>query len=46
LAGWTSWSTTPGVCYNGESWQVTDQEWDDVFDLNVRALWRCGPPLT
>jgi NAD(P)-dependent dehydrogenase (short-subunit alcohol dehydrogenase family) len=29
-----------GVCYHGESWQVTDQEWDDVFDLNVRALWR------
>ena len=31
-----------GVCYHGESWQVTDQEWDDVFDLNVRALWRCS----
>jgi NAD(P)-dependent dehydrogenase (short-subunit alcohol dehydrogenase family) len=31
-----------GVCYHGESWQVTDREWDDVFDLNVRALWRCS----
>ena len=31
-----------GVCYHGESWQVTDAEWDDVFDLNVRALWRCS----
>ena len=31
-----------GVCYHGESWQVTDDEWDDVFDLNVRALWRCS----
>jgi len=31
-----------GVCYHGESWQVTDEEWDDVFDLNVRALWRCS----
>ncbi len=31
-----------GVCYHAESWQVTDQEWDDVFDLNVRALWRCS----
>ena len=30
-----------GVCYHGESWSVTDAEWDDVFDLNVRALWRC-----
>ena len=31
-----------GVCYHGESWSVTDAEWDDVFDLNVRALWRCS----
>ncbi len=31
-----------GVCYHGESWEVTDAEWDDVFDLNVRALWRCS----
>jgi NAD(P)-dependent dehydrogenase (short-subunit alcohol dehydrogenase family) len=31
-----------GVCYHGESWQVSDEEWDDVFDLNVRALWRCS----
>jgi NAD(P)-dependent dehydrogenase (short-subunit alcohol dehydrogenase family) len=31
-----------GVCYHGESWSVTDAEWDNVFDLNVRALWRCS----
>ena len=31
-----------GVCYHGESWSVTDEEWDGVFDLNVRALWRCS----
>jgi len=31
-----------GVCYHGESWQVTDEQWADVFDLNVRALWQCS----
>jgi NAD(P)-dependent dehydrogenase (short-subunit alcohol dehydrogenase family) len=31
-----------GVCYHGESWSVTDEEWDGVFDLNVRALWQCS----
>jgi NAD(P)-dependent dehydrogenase (short-subunit alcohol dehydrogenase family) len=31
-----------GVCYHGESWSVTDEEWDGLFDLNVRALWRCS----
>jgi NAD(P)-dependent dehydrogenase (short-subunit alcohol dehydrogenase family) len=29
-----------GVCYHNESWDVTDEEWDGVFDLNVRALWQ------
>jgi NAD(P)-dependent dehydrogenase (short-subunit alcohol dehydrogenase family) len=31
-----------GVCYHNESWDVTDEEWADVFDLNVRALWQCS----
>jgi len=31
-----------GVCIHKESWQVTDDEWNQVFDLNVRALWRCS----
>ena len=31
-----------GVCYHADSWQVTDDEWDQVFDLNVRALWKCS----
>lgn len=31
-----------GVCYHNPSWDVTDQEWDGVFDLNVRALWQCS----
>jgi NAD(P)-dependent dehydrogenase (short-subunit alcohol dehydrogenase family) len=31
-----------GVCYHNESWQVTDEEWAGVFDLNVRALWQCS----
>jgi NAD(P)-dependent dehydrogenase (short-subunit alcohol dehydrogenase family) len=31
-----------GVGYHNESWNVTDQEWDHVFDVNVRALWQCS----
>ena len=31
-----------GVCYHGDSWDVTDEQWDQVFDLNVRALWKCS----
>ena len=29
-----------GVCFHAESWDVTDEEFDGVFDLNVRALWK------
>ena len=29
-----------GTCYHNPSFHVTEQEWDDVFDLNVKALWR------
>ena len=31
-----------GLCIHNESWQVTDDEWAQVFDLNVRALWKCS----
>ena len=31
-----------GTCVHKESWQVTDDEWNQVFDLNVRALWKCS----
>ncbi len=31
-----------GVCFHNASWEVTDEEWDSVFDLNVRALWQCS----
>ncbi|WP_216893293.1 SDR family NAD(P)-dependent oxidoreductase [Nocardia alni] len=31
-----------GICYHNDSWNVTDAEWDEVFDLNVRALWKCS----
>ena len=31
-----------GVCIHKPSWDVTDHEWADVFDLNVRALWQCS----
>ena len=31
-----------GTCYHGESWVVTDEQWDEVFDLNVKALWACS----
>jgi NAD(P)-dependent dehydrogenase (short-subunit alcohol dehydrogenase family) len=29
-----------GTCFHAESWDVTDEEWAAVFDLNVRALWK------
>jgi NAD(P)-dependent dehydrogenase (short-subunit alcohol dehydrogenase family) len=29
-----------GVCYHADSFDVTDEQWDGVFDLNVRALWK------
>src|SRR5699024_6875326 len=31
-----------GTCYHAPAFDVTDQEWDDVFDLNVKALWRAA----
>ncbi|HEY3607967.1 MAG TPA: glucose 1-dehydrogenase [Pseudonocardiaceae bacterium] len=31
-----------GTCFHNESWQVTDSEWAEVFDVNVRALWKCS----
>ncbi len=29
-----------GTCYHNESFAVTDEEWQSVWDLNVRALWK------
>lgn len=29
-----------GICFHRSSWEVPDSEWDQVFDLNVRALWK------
>ena len=31
-----------GACYHAESYAVTEDEWDTVWDLNVRALWKCS----
>jgi len=31
-----------GTCFHRPALQVPDEEWDQVFDLNVRALWRCS----
>ncbi|OZE80016.1 3-oxoacyl-ACP reductase [Rhodococcus sp. 15-649-1-2] len=31
-----------GTCYHNDSWDVTENEWDNVFDLNVKALWECS----
>ena len=31
-----------GICYHRDSWDVPDDEWDHVFDLNVRALFKCS----
>jgi NAD(P)-dependent dehydrogenase (short-subunit alcohol dehydrogenase family) len=30
-----------GTAIHRESWDVTDDEWAQVFDLNVRSLWKC-----
>jgi len=29
-----------GTCYHAPSFEVTDEQWANVFDLNVRALWK------
>lgn len=29
-----------GICFHNDSWDVTDEEWDSVYNLNVRALWK------
>ncbi|MFE0906533.1 SDR family NAD(P)-dependent oxidoreductase [Streptomyces rochei] len=29
-----------GTCHHAPSFEVTDEEWANVFDLNVRALWK------
>jgi NAD(P)-dependent dehydrogenase (short-subunit alcohol dehydrogenase family) len=29
-----------GTCFHNDSWHATDDEWAQVFDLNVRALWK------
>ncbi|MEU6608363.1 glucose 1-dehydrogenase [Streptomyces shenzhenensis] len=29
-----------GTCYHAPSFDVTDEQWASVFDLNVRALWK------
>ena len=29
-----------GTCYHAPAFEVTDEQWADVFDLNVRALWK------
>jgi NAD(P)-dependent dehydrogenase (short-subunit alcohol dehydrogenase family) len=29
-----------GTCYHTTSFEMTDQQWSAVFDLNVRALWK------
>ncbi len=29
-----------GTCYHAPAFEVTDEQWAGVFDLNVRALWK------
>ena len=29
-----------GSCIHNPAWEATDDEWGQVFDLNVRALWK------
>jgi NAD(P)-dependent dehydrogenase (short-subunit alcohol dehydrogenase family) len=29
-----------GICFHNPAWDATDDEWAQVFDLNVRAVWK------
>jgi len=29
-----------GTCIHKAAWEVTDDEWAEVFDLNVRSIWK------
>ncbi|GLZ00485.1 glucose 1-dehydrogenase [Actinoplanes sp. NBRC 103695] len=29
-----------GTCFHNPAWDATDDEWQQVFDLNVRAVWK------
>ncbi|MFI5894043.1 SDR family NAD(P)-dependent oxidoreductase [Actinoplanes sp. NPDC051513] len=29
-----------GICFHNPAWDATDDEWQQVFDLNVRAVWK------
>ena len=29
-----------GTCFHNPAWDATDEEWAQVFDLNVRAVWK------
>ena len=29
-----------GACFHNPAWDAPDEEWTQVFDLNVRALWK------
>jgi len=29
-----------GACFHSPAWDATDDQWRQVFDLNVRALWK------
>jgi NAD(P)-dependent dehydrogenase (short-subunit alcohol dehydrogenase family) len=31
-----------GACYHAPAFEVTDEQWSNVFDLNVRALWKAS----
>jgi NAD(P)-dependent dehydrogenase (short-subunit alcohol dehydrogenase family) len=31
-----------GACFHTSSWEVDDDEWDAVFDLNVKAVFKCS----
>ena len=31
-----------GICYHRDAWEVPDDEWDHVFNLNVKALFKCS----
>lgn len=42
LGGLNTLVNNAGVCFHAPALEVTDADWSTVFDLNVRALWKCS----
>jgi len=29
-----------GICHTGRSWELTDEEWDDIVSVNLKGVWQ------